>query len=101
MTTGDAAMEAGEKPSGAIDKLLGGIEKVGNMVPHPAIIFIGLCILVIVLSAILTLFNVSVTYDVIAEPPTPVEVTDLTGTSGPDLIFPIENYEEADLSVQH
>ncbi|MGD9894221.1 MAG: AbgT family transporter, partial [Dehalococcoidia bacterium] len=100
MTSGDAAMEAGEKKSGAIDKLLGGIEKVGNMVPHPAIIFIGLCVLVIVLSAILALFNVSVTYDVIAQPPTPVEETDLTGTTAPDLIFPVETYEETDFEVQ-
>jgi aminobenzoyl-glutamate transport protein len=93
-------MEAGEQNKSAIEKLLGGIEKVGNMVPHPAIIFIGLCVLVIVLSAILALFNVSVTYDVIAQPPTPVEETDLTGTTAPDLIFPVEDYEEADLEVQ-
>jgi aminobenzoyl-glutamate transport protein len=93
-------MEAGEKKPGAIDKLLGGIEKVGNMVPHPAIIFIGLCVLVIVLSAILSLFNVSVTYDVIEQPPTPVEETDLTGTTAPDLVFPVEDYEEADFEVQ-
>jgi aminobenzoyl-glutamate transport protein len=100
MTTESAAMGADEKKPGAIEKLLGGIEKVGNMVPHPAIIFIGLCALVIVLSAILSLFDVSVTYDVIAEPPTPVEETDLTGTTAPDLIFPVESYEEADLEVQ-
>lgn len=100
MVAEDATMEADEKKKGALDKFLGTIEKVGNMVPHPAIIFIALCVLVIVLSAILSLFNVSVTYDVIAEPPTPVEETDLTGTTAPDLIFPVETYEEADLEVQ-
>jgi aminobenzoyl-glutamate transport protein len=42
-------------------------------VPHPAIIFLGLCVLVIVLSAILAAFDVKVTYEV-AQLPT-VEVT--------------------------
>ncbi len=32
--------------------------------PHPAIIFAGLCVLVILLSAVLALFDVSVTYEV-------------------------------------
>jgi aminobenzoyl-glutamate transport protein len=58
-------------------------------VPHPAIIFAGLCVLVIVLSAVLSFFDVSVTYEV-AEP-APVQVTEeLTeqvqgGTQVPDL----------------
>jgi aminobenzoyl-glutamate transport protein len=65
------------------------IERLGNKVPHPAIIFAALCVLVIVLSAVLSLFNVGVTYEV-AEP-APVQVTEqLTeqvqgGTQAPDL----------------
>ena len=46
---------------------LGWIERVGNKVPHPAIIFLGLIIGVIVLSAILAWAEVSVTTEV-AEP---------------------------------
>jgi hypothetical protein len=50
------------------------IERLGNKVPHPAMIFAGLCVLVIVLSAVLRFFDVSVTYEV-AEP-APVEVSE-------------------------
>ena len=46
---------------------LGWIERVGNKVPHPAIIFLGLIVGVIVLSAILSWADVSVTSEV-AEP---------------------------------
>lgn len=38
-----------------IDKLLGGIERVGNKVPHPAILFLALIGTVIVLSQVLTM----------------------------------------------
>jgi aminobenzoyl-glutamate transport protein len=41
------------------------IESIGNKVPHPAIIFLGLCVLVIVLSALLAAFDVKVTYEVV------------------------------------
>ena len=44
-----------------VQRMLDGIESVGNKVPHPAIIFLGLCGLVIVLSVVLSLFNVHVT----------------------------------------
>jgi aminobenzoyl-glutamate transport protein len=41
--------------------LLGTIEKVGNKVPHPVLMFLYLIILVIVLSWVLNLAGVSVT----------------------------------------
>jgi aminobenzoyl-glutamate transport protein len=46
---------------------LGWIERVGNKVPHPAMIFLGLIVGVIVLSAVLSWAGVSVTTEV-AEP---------------------------------
>ncbi len=46
---------------------LGWIEKVGNKVPHPALIFLGLIVGVILLSAVLAWADVSVTTEV-AEP---------------------------------
>jgi aminobenzoyl-glutamate transport protein len=94
-----AAQQPDEKRS-FMDKMLDGIEKVGNKVPHPVIIFLGLCALVIVLSAILALFDVSVSYDVVVEAPTPVEVTDLTGTTAPDVTLPPDTYEEPELDIQ-
>ena len=46
------AAETPGKP-GAVERILGVIERVGNKVPHPAILFLALCIGVIVLSALL------------------------------------------------
>lgn len=44
------------------------IERLGNAVPHPAIIFAGLCVFIIVLSALLALFDVSVTQQIETAP---------------------------------
>ena len=56
-----------------MDKLLNAVERVGNKVPHPVLMFFYLMIGVIILSAILSLFNVSVTEQIAV--PVPVEVT--------------------------
>ena len=60
------------KPS-FMDKLLNTVERVGNKVPHPVLMFFYLIIGVIVLSALLSLMGISVT-ELIAVP-VPVEVT--------------------------
>jgi aminobenzoyl-glutamate transport protein len=46
------------------EKLLDGIEKAGNKVPHPVIMFLYLIAFIAVLSALLAAFDVSVTEDV-------------------------------------
>lgn len=46
-----------------MQRFLDGVEKVGNMVPHPVVIFLILIGIVIVLSAVLSLFGASVTYE--------------------------------------
>ncbi|TPR55072.1 AbgT family transporter [Enterococcus sp. OL5] len=46
-----------------IDKLLNGVERIGNKVPHPAIIFLGLIVLVVMLSQIFSMMGQNVTYD--------------------------------------
>ena len=48
-------------------KMLDGIEKVGNKVPHPVMIFLILIGIIIVFSAVFAAIGVKVTYDV-AEP---------------------------------
>src|SRR5262245_19866553 len=53
------------EPKSFLEKLLDGIEAVGNKVPHPAVIFLLLCVVVIVLSQILYLFGVRVSYEAI------------------------------------
>jgi aminobenzoyl-glutamate transport protein len=60
-----------DKPS-FMDKLLNTVERVGNKVPHPVLMFFYLIVGVIVLSAVLALMGVSVT-ELIAVP-LPVEV---------------------------
>ncbi len=46
------------------EKMLDGIEKAGNKVPHPVIMFLYLILGVMVLSLVLSWFNISVTEDV-------------------------------------
>ncbi len=71
MTAG-AAAAGPDKPS-FMDKLLDTVERVGNKVPHPVLMFFYLIIGVIVLSAILSLLGVSVT-ELVAVP-VPLEAT--------------------------
>ena len=81
------------------DRMLDRIESVGNKVPHPAIIFVGLCVLVIVLSAVLALFDVSVTYEVADTAPVPVEEIEQPGSQQPEAVVPPESYESADVEI--
>ncbi|KRE99272.1 p-aminobenzoyl-glutamate transporter [Nocardioides sp. Soil777] len=73
---------AAEKSSGGF---LGWIERVGNKVPHPAIIFLALIVGVIVLSAILAWADVSVTTEVAEPEDTTVSQEYNGGTSYPSL----------------
>ena len=49
-------------PKGGMQKILDVVERVGNQVPHPVMIFVYLIGIVVVLSAILALFGVQVSY---------------------------------------
>jgi aminobenzoyl-glutamate transport protein len=69
--------EVEEKPGGA-QRFLDTIERLGNKVPHPALIFLGLIVAVVVLSHILYLTGASVTTDV-AEPASVPAVPDYEG----------------------
>jgi aminobenzoyl-glutamate transport protein len=64
---------------------LGWIERVGNKVPHPAIIFLALIVGVIVLSAVLAWADVSVTTEVAEPEDTTVSQEYNGGTSYPSL----------------
>lgn len=52
-------------PKSAMQKFLDVVEKVGNKVPHPAVIFLILIAIVIVLSQILHMLGTSITYQVL------------------------------------
>src|SRR5262245_32304276 len=61
---------AGATPArGFTQRILDWIERFGNRVPHPVLMFLYLIIGVIVLSAILAFFNVSVTEEIVAPDP--------------------------------
>ncbi len=79
--------------------MLDGIERLGNRVPHPAIIFLGLCVLVIVLSAILAAFDVKVTYDVVDVPPVAADHEYVGGSVQPEYSIP-PDYADPDLEVK-
>ena len=69
-----AAAPGAEKDSegGVLQKTLDFIERVGNKVPHPAIMFLALCIGVIVLSQLLAWAGVGATYQVVTPSPAAV-----------------------------
>jgi len=92
------APEGDGKP-GRLQRLLNGIEAVGNKVPHPAIIFLGLCGLVVVLSVVLSAFDVKVTYDVIEPPPVPVEEEYFGGSVVPSESVPLDDYSGGEVEV--
>jgi aminobenzoyl-glutamate transport protein len=57
--------KASDAPKTFTEKMLDGVERVGNKVPHPAVIFVILIGIVIVLSHIMYLLGSGVTYEVI------------------------------------
>lgn len=56
--------EGVKKKHSKLDKLLDGVEKLGNRVPHPAIIFLLLIVVVMIISQIVQMTGQSATYDV-------------------------------------
>ncbi|MBS0559197.1 MAG: AbgT family transporter [Proteobacteria bacterium] len=58
-------MSSAAAPKTFLQKLLDGVEAVGNRVPHPVMIFVILIGIVIVLSQVLYMFGASVSYEVI------------------------------------
>jgi aminobenzoyl-glutamate transport protein len=84
-----------EEAQGFMQKMLGGIEKVGNKVPHPVMMFLYLIALVMVLSVILDALNVGITEEILVptEPPT-VELDALPAGSTELTEVVMDNYSE-------
>jgi len=64
------------------------IERAGNKVPHPAILFLALCVAVIVLSQILYLADARITAEVVKPPPATVLAAFRVGDSPGNVINP-------------
>jgi aminobenzoyl-glutamate transport protein len=87
----DAA--AAPPPAAESKGWLGWVERVGNRVPNPALLFMGLIVFVILLSQVLDWANVGVTHQV-AEPPA-AQVAEHTGGAAPA----IQSYDPRDASA--
>ncbi len=73
-----------------LERILDGIERLGNKMPDPAILFLILCGAVIVLSQILFWFDVKATYEVVKAPTVPTEETYYGGSVEPTDVGPTE-----------
>ncbi|HSO05086.1 MAG TPA: AbgT family transporter, partial [Candidatus Limnocylindrales bacterium] len=93
------AEQAGATESGVIARTLAVIERVGNKVPHPAIMFLALCIGVIVLSQLMAWVGVSATYEVVRPPEQLVDAIDVGGSSLPGEVLPAEPPDASEYEV--
>jgi aminobenzoyl-glutamate transport protein len=72
-------------PKSTMQKILDVVERVGNKVPHPAIIFLILIAIVVVLSAVLELAGTRVSYEVIVPEAQKAEKTTAPDASSYDM----------------
>ena len=86
MTSPAPEAKAEKKASGILDL----IERVGNKVPHPAILFLALCVAVIILSQILYLAGARITTEVVKPPPAAVQEEYVGGSVLPAYQLPAE-----------
>ncbi len=82
-----AAPEQAEEKKGGFAKVLDFIERTGDKVPHPAIIFLALCGIVIVLSAVLAAFDVSASQQIAEPADVPGQVHVEGGTGNPSVDY--------------
>jgi aminobenzoyl-glutamate transport protein len=97
--TAGAAAPTGEPKQGAMERILGAIERGGNKMPDPAILFVWLCVGVIVLSALLSWADIKVTYQVAEAPPVPVEEAVQGGSTQPSGGLPDASVQEGEYRI--
>jgi aminobenzoyl-glutamate transport protein len=73
-----------------LERVLDKIERAGNRMPDPAILFLALCAGVIVLSQVLYWFDVKATYEVVKPPAVPTEEVYYGGSIEPVDVGPTE-----------
>ena len=78
-------MEETKQKHGLFQKFLDFVEWLGNKLPHPVTLFIMLAVLTLLASAVLSMFDVSVTHP--GEGNETVEVTNLLNGEGISYIF--------------
>jgi aminobenzoyl-glutamate transport protein len=80
-------------------RVLGAIERGGNKMPNPAILFVYLCIGVIVLSTLLAWADISVTYEVAKPPPVEVDEVVQGGSTQPSGGLPDASVQEGEYEI--
>ena len=88
----ETSVPAAEAPQHSfLERMLDGIERLGNKMPDPAILFLLLCGVVIVLSQLLYWFDVKATYEVVKPPVAPATETYYGGSVEPTYVGPNVN----------
>lgn len=85
-----------DKPKSLSERLLDGIEMLGNKIPHPVLMFLYLIGIVIVLSQILALAGVSVTEQIVEPASYPVEHNYYEDTTQVQSVVPAQGNEYSD-----
>ena len=89
MTNAAAPVPAGDATDHTfLERILDGVERAGNKMPHPAILFLALCGAVIVLSQVLYWFDVGATFQVVKPPAVATEQTYYGGSTEPTDVGP-------------
>ncbi|HEX5193995.1 MAG TPA: AbgT family transporter [Solirubrobacteraceae bacterium] len=101
MTTDTIEVTPPERSFG--QRMLDGIERVGNRIPHPAMLFVYLIVGVIILSQILYFLNVKATYETVAPPPQATHQSEYygAGSTKPIEVVPEQPAPAKDYKVQH
>ncbi len=94
-----AAPPPAEPSKGVAERILGAVERGGNKMPDPAILFVWLSVGVIVLSALLAWADISVSYQVAKPPPVPVEEVVQGGSTQPSGGLPDASVQEGDYTI--
>src|SRR3954454_8240061 len=87
-TVADTAVPAPAADHTRMQRVLDGIERLGNKMPDPAILFLWLCLGVILLSQALAWLDVKATYEVVSPPPAPATETYYGGSVYPTYVGP-------------
>jgi aminobenzoyl-glutamate transport protein len=99
MSEATVAAGTGKKPFS--QRMLDGIEKAGNKVPHPVMIFMYLILFVILLSAVMSWFGVHVTYESTEAVPATPHLSYPQGTGQPTVDYPQGALDHPELKVVH
>jgi aminobenzoyl-glutamate transport protein len=81
-------------------RMLDGIERLGNKMPDPAVLFLWLCVGVILLSQALQWLDVKATYEVVKPPAVTAQETYYGGSTDSVYVGPTQHQPASDYKVQ-